>query len=130
MGGKYGKMRGRTLENYCHNQVVEAKNARCSDGTNRQPGCFLFETKSDNLSESLAHSIDTAEQFRNFRELGLLPSLKEISAYEFTCFDAAERSVRKVNDEASKKASKPDNKNDLPSGIGDNKPKRTGGNPR
>lgn len=79
----------------------------------------------------MAHSIDTAEQFRNFRELGLLPPLTEISAYEFTCLDAAERAVRKINDELTKKAHKSDkNKSDLPSGIGDNKPKRTGGHAR
>lgn len=126
IGGRYGRMKKRTLENYCHNMVVTKKNWKCSDGSDRQQGCFLYETKSDNLSEGVAHSIDTAEQFRNFRELGLLPTLDQISAYEFTCLDSAERAVRKINDEISKKASKPDKKSDLPTGIGE-VPKKTGG---
>jgi hypothetical protein len=129
IGCKYGRMKGRTLENYCHNQVVTIKNSRLPDGSNRLAGCPLYETKSDNLSEALAHSIETAEQFRNFRELNLLPPLTEISVYEFTCFDAAERAVRKVNDEITKRANESDKKPDL-SGTGEQMPKRrTGGRP-
>lgn len=119
IGSQYGKLRKRSLENYCHNKVATAKNRL-------QQGCFLYETK-DNFTPSLAHSIETAEQFRNFKELGLLPTLTEISAYEFTCFDAAEAAVRKINNEITKKAHKPDKKTELPSGIGDNRSGRMGG---
>lgn len=109
------------MENYCHNQVATAANKL-------QQGCPLFETKSDNVGEAVAHSIETAEQFRNFKELGLLPSLNEISAYEYTCFDAAERAVRQVNAEVSKP--KPDKKSASPLDTGDNRPKKTGGPPQ
>jgi len=127
----------RTLENYCHNEVITAK-SKCSDGSRKLQGCPLFGTKSDNIGESLAHSVDTAEQFRNFKELGLLPPLTQISAYEFTCLDAAERAVRRITDEQNKKAMKSDkkrNQSELPSGIGErpqgkrfgNREKMTGG---
>jgi hypothetical protein len=105
VGGKYGQMKKRTLSNYCHNEIVTIQNAKLPDGSMRLSGCPLYETK-DNMSESLEHSVSTAEQFRNFKELGLLPVLDEITAYEFTCFDAAERAVRKINNEISKKQAK------------------------
>ena len=129
IGSKYGRMKKRTLENYCHNQIVTAKTARCSDGSNRQAGCPLYETKPDNLTESLAHSVDTAEQFRNFKELGLLPTLDKISAYEFICFDNAERAVRKINDEISKESTDKANKNsgNTEDSFKERKPRRTGG---
>lgn len=122
IGGAYGQLRKRTLENYCHKEVATAKNGL-------QQGCPLFDTKSDNMSEALTHSVDTAEQFRNFKELGLLPSLNEISAYEFVCYDTAERAVRKINDEqqkaANKKSSAP---TQTPPGVGEEKQK-TGARP-
>ncbi len=128
IGSKYGRMKRRTLENYCHNMVVTRENWKCSDGSNRLQGCFLYETKSDNLSEAMQHSLETAEQFRNFKELGLLPSLVEISAYEFTCLDAAEKAVRTINAEHAK-AKKPDNTQQPPD-LGEKRPKKIGGEPR
>ncbi len=106
IGSKYGRLKKRTLENYCHNEVVTAKTPKCSDGSNKQQGCFLYKTKSDNLGLALNYAIDTAEQFRSFKELGLLPTLDDISAFEFACFESAEKAVRKIENERIKEADK------------------------
>jgi hypothetical protein len=103
VGGKYGQLRKRTLSNYCHNHEVTAKLAVELGIPNLQTGCPLFETKSDGLPEDLAHAIDTAEQFREFKELGINLELEDIGAYEFSCYSAADRAVRKINNEPDTK---------------------------
>ncbi len=80
----------------------------------------------DNIGLALNHAMQTAEEFRSFKELGLLPPLTEISAFEFTCLEAAENAIRQVNNEQMNKANKP-KKQELPSGIGDVKSNRIGG---
>ncbi len=58
------------------------------------------------MSPELSYAVNTAEEFRNYKELNLLPSLDVITAYEFMCLDTAERAVRKTQDELQKEDEK------------------------
>lgn len=80
-------------------------------------GCPLYNTKPENMPATLTTAIHTAEDLRNLKELGLLPSLDDMSAWEFTCLDAAERASRTIQNEkiieSSKKAQQ-DKTNHIP----------------
>lgn len=92
-------MRQRTLENYCHDTQATPQNRL-------NHGCPLFKTKPDDISQSLSHAIDTAETFRKYKELNLLPTLDIITAYEYACYDAADTAVRKTQDDIQREEDK------------------------
>jgi hypothetical protein len=89
INGAYGRIQGRTFENYCHNKPHNKENRLLQ-------GCLLYPTKPDLITSTLQVAIDVAEYFRELKELNLLPKLEDMSCYEFSCFRAAERATRKV----------------------------------
>lgn len=67
----------------------------------------------------LIGAINTAEELRELKELGLLPGLDKISAFEFECFRIAEGAARTVEAEYYKEiSSKSDGKNSGPDKFG------------
>lgn len=59
-------------------------------------------------------AINTAEELRELKELGLIPGLDKITAFEFECYRIAEGASRTVEAEYYKELSK---KNDSSSGT-------------
>lgn len=90
-----GRVQGRTLENYCHDSLPTAQNGL-------KAGCPLYHTKPENTPNSLLGAIDAAEILRRYKERGCLPSIDEMSAWEFACFDSAEEASDRVQSEMIK----------------------------
>jgi hypothetical protein len=95
IGSKEGQRQGKTLENYCHNQQATKDNGL-------KNGCPLYDTKPENTPPSLYSAIDTAETLRNYKKLGVLPTLSELSAWEFACLSIAESASDTVEAESLK----------------------------
>jgi hypothetical protein len=96
------------LENYCHNKQPNPRNGLLT-------GCMLYPTKAEHMTPSLQIAIDTAEYFRELKELWLLPSLDDMTAFEFECYKAAERASRKVQNDKIREMEEKDKK---PSKLG------------
>lgn len=92
-----GQREGRTLENYCHN-------IKASKDNGLKNGCPLYDTKPENTPASLLGAIDTAETLRNYKKLGVLPTLKELTAWEFATLSIAEMASDIVEAETVKEA--------------------------
>lgn len=95
IAGVHGRVQGRTLENYCHDKEATKENGL-------KHGCPLYNTKPENVPPSLIGAIEAAEELRELKELGLLPSINELTAWEVACFKAAEHASRKIEAEAIK----------------------------
>jgi hypothetical protein len=93
----YGQREGRTLENYCHDQIATAENKL-------RPGCPLYSTKPENVPPSLIGAIDAAEMLRRYKLRGVLPPITELTAWEFCAFDTAEEASDEITAEDMKKA--------------------------
>lgn len=103
IAGVFGRSQGRTLENYCH----------CEESTKfngKKQGCPLYPTKPENTPKSLLGAIDTAEVLRRYKQRGTLPTIYELTAWEYCCFDTAEEASEVVQNEKLKEASN-DSKN-------------------
>lgn len=66
-------------------------------------GCPLYDTKPENIPAILSSAIDVAEDLRELKALDMLPSLDDITAWEFCCYRTAERAVRKIEAERQDK---------------------------
>lgn len=97
IGGIHGRVQGRTLENYCHNKEATKDNKL-------QQGCPLYDTKPENVPPSLIGAIEAAEELRELKELGLLPTINELTAWEVCAYRVAERASRKIESEALKES--------------------------
>lgn len=53
-------------------------------------------------------AVGTAETFRTYKRLNLLPTLEHMTAYEFVCYDTAETTVEKVHNDLQKEKDKKD----------------------
>lgn len=62
-------------------------------------GCPLYDTKPENTPPSLYAAIDTAEELRELKELGLLPTINELTAWEVCCYRVAEAASRLIEAE-------------------------------
>jgi hypothetical protein len=62
----------------------------------------LYATKPEHITHSLQMAITVAEEFRELKELGLLPKLEDMTCYEFECYKSAERAVGKVQNDKSR----------------------------
>ncbi len=94
IGSTKGRYKGRTLENYCHDCKLET-------GSRLQKGCPLYPTKPENTPSYLINPIQTANQLRTDKELGTLNHfLPNLTAWEYTCLNAAEIASNQVQSEA------------------------------
>lgn len=108
IGGVHGRVQGRTLENYCHDAEPNKENGL-------HKGCPLYPTKPESTPPSLYAAIDTAETLRRYKQRGCLPSIHELTAWEFCCFDTAEEASDKIDAEFAPGADK--NSKETPLGI-------------
>lgn len=68
-------------------------------------GCPFFDTKPENVPKKLLGAIQTAEEFRENKELGLLePTLVKITAFEYECYKTAEAASRLIEAEEAEEA--------------------------
>ena len=92
IAGRHGQLQGRTLENYCHNTVATANNGL-------KQGCPLYDTKPENVPDVLVGAIDAAETLRRYKQRGCLPTINELTAWEYCCYDTAEEASDTVEAE-------------------------------
>lgn len=104
IAGPFGRREGRTLENYCHKEQPTLTNGL-------KQGCPLYDTKPENTPPGLIGAIEAAETLRRYKQRGCLPSIDEMSAWEFCCFDTAEEASDKVEAEMLKESSTGSGKN-------------------
>lgn len=93
IAGTYGTSQNRTLENYCHCELPTKENGL-------KQGCPFYDTKPENVPVGLTGAIQTAELHRKYKVRGCLPTIDEMTAWEFCCFDTAEEASDVVQNEA------------------------------
>ena len=98
IAGVKGRAQGYTLQNHCHNEEV-------TPFGHLKEGCRFFDTKPENVPQNLLGAIQTAEEFRELKELNLLPKLHQITGFEFECYRTAENASRVIEAEAMEEAS-------------------------
>jgi hypothetical protein len=94
IAGLHGKTEGRTLQNFCHKELPTKEN-------NLKQGCPFYDTKPENVPESLLGAIETAELLRKYKTRGCLPPIEDLTAWEFCCYDVAEDASDAVQNEAA-----------------------------
>lgn len=95
IAGVQGRVQKRTLKNFCHDKEPTKENGL-------HKGCPLYDTKPENTPAYLYPAIEAAEELRELKEIGLLPSIHELSAWEVCCYKVAEMASRVVEAEAMK----------------------------
>ncbi len=83
IAGVRGRSQGYTLKNHCHDKEATPTNGL-------KENCPFFDTKPENVPQKLLGAIQVAEEFKELKMLGMLPSLETITAFEYVCFRAAE----------------------------------------
>lgn len=98
IAGVRGRSQGYTLQNHCHNEEVTPFNGL------KEP-CPFFDTKPENIPHRIIGAVQTAEEYRELKELGLLKNdLGSLTAFEYECYRTAEAASRLVESEAIKDA--------------------------
>lgn len=97
IAGVKGRIDGRSLKNYCHDKEPTPFNGLLA-------GCPLYATKPENVPPHLFAAIEAAEELRELKELNLLPSINELTAWEVCCYRVAEGASRKIEAEAMQEA--------------------------
>jgi hypothetical protein len=106
VAGVHGRSQGYTLKNHCHNAEVTPFNGL------KEP-CPFFDTKPENVPANLLGAIQTAEEFKELKMLGLLePNLDKITAFEYTCYAAAEYAANTIEAEEIDRMNKESKKAD------------------
>lgn len=92
-----GKVRHRTLENFCHDKPATVQNGL-------QQGCPLYPTKPENVRQELIPLIGLAEDLRVYKKRGALLDIEKLGCIEWTAFSAAEDASDVVEAEAMEEA--------------------------